>query len=124
MDRDLPLAFVAIDKETVWRLATLTREGGEWVVALPSDASSPAEGWGTQSANEFAGWMRYASEAANRLSEKIEAGPWSHVQAQNLERKMVLLPAKNKTFLVAWPPGADSSAICEQTKKIVTSWES
>ena len=111
-------------RKTVWRLAALTREGGEWVVTLPDEVSSAAEGWGTQSANEFAGWMRYASEAAKRLGDRIEAGPLSHVRAQNIERKLVLLPAKNKTFLVAWPPAADAASVFEQTKKIVTSWDS
>jgi CheY-like chemotaxis protein len=111
-------------RKTVWRLATLTREGGEWVVSLPNEASAPAEGWGTQSANEFAGWMRYASEAIKNLGEKIEAGPWSHIQAQNLERKIILLPSKNKSFLVAWPPSANASDILEQSKKLVSSWDS
>lgn len=111
-------------RKTVWRLAALTREGGEWVVSLPNDASGAAEGWGTQSANEFAGWMRYATEAAKRMSEKIEGGPWSHIQAQNQERKLVLLPAKNKTFLVAWPPAAEAANVFEQSKKVVQSWDS
>ena len=111
-------------RKTVWRLATLTREGGEWVVSLPNDAAAQAEGWGTQSANEFAGWMRYAAEAVKNLGEKIEAGPWSHIQAQNIERKIILLPSKNKSVLVAWPPSANSSDILEQSKKLVSSWDS
>jgi CheY-like chemotaxis protein len=111
-------------RKTVWRLAALTREGCEWVVSLPNEAQAAAEGWGTQSAPEFASWMRQASEAVQRLTDKIEAGPWSHIQAQNMERKLVLLPAKNKTCLVAWPPSAESSGIFEQSKKLVTSWDS
>jgi CheY-like chemotaxis protein len=111
-------------RKTVWRLATLTREGAEWVVSQPADTAGAAEGWGTQSASEFAGWMRYATEAAKRLAEKIEAGPWSHLRAQNLDRKFVLLPSKNKNFLVAWPMTADSSAVFEQSKKLVSSWDS
>jgi CheY-like chemotaxis protein len=111
-------------RKTVWRLSSLTREGGEWVVSLSNQGPGAAEGWGTQSANEFSGWMRYATEAVQRLGEKIEAGPWSHIKAQNLERKLVLLPSKNKTFLVAWPPAADSAGIFEQSKKLVSSWDS
>lgn len=111
-------------RKTVWRLAALTREGGEWVVSLPDGVNTTAEGWGTQSANEFAGWMRYAAGAIKNLSDQIDAGPWSHIQAQNLERKIVLLPAKNKTFLLAWPPAVESSEIFDKSKKIVTSWDS
>jgi CheY-like chemotaxis protein len=111
-------------RKTVWRLATLTRESGEWVVSLPNDTATPVEGWGTQSAAEFSGWMRYATEAIKRLGETIDAGPWSHIQAQNLERKLILMPSKSKTFLVAWPPAADPSGIFEQSKKLVSSWDS
>lgn len=111
-------------RKTVWRLAALTREGGEWVVSLPDAPESNAEGWGTQSANEFAGWMRYVNEAVKNIGEHIEAGPLSHIEAQNLERKIVLLPARNKTFLLAWPPSVDSSDILEKSKNVVTSWDS
>jgi CheY-like chemotaxis protein len=111
-------------RKTVWRLAALTREGGEWVVSLPDGPQTTAEGWGTQSAAEFSDWMRYATEAVRNLGEKIEAGPLSHVRAQNLERKLVLLSAKNKSYLVAWPPAADASGIFEKSKKLVTSWDS
>jgi CheY-like chemotaxis protein len=111
-------------RKTVWRLAALTREGCEWVVTVPENAEAAPEGWGTQSETEFAGWMRYANEAVQRLSEKVEAGPWSHIRAQNLDRKLVLLPSKNKTCLVAWPPSADTGAIFEKSKKLITSWDS
>lgn len=111
-------------RKTVWRLAALTREGCEWVVSLPNEDEAAPEAWGTQSAAEFSAWMRHASKAVQRLGEKIEAGPWSHIKAQNLERKLILLPSKNKTCLVAWPPSSDSSEIFEQSKKLVTSWDS
>jgi len=111
-------------RKTVWRLAAMTREGAEWVVTLPNEENSTPEGWGTQSEKEFAAWMRYAHQAVQRLGEKLEAGPWSFLRATNLERKMVLLPAKNKTCLVAWPSTAESSGIYEQSKKLVTSWDS
>jgi len=111
-------------RKTVWRLAALTREGGEWVVTLPNEPQSTPEGWGTQSAGEFAAWMRYATEAVKNLGEKLEAGPWSHMQAQNLDRKLVMLPTKNKTCLVAWPISAEAAVIFEKSKKLVTSWDS
>ena len=111
-------------RKTVWRLSALTREGAEWVVTLGNDANSKPEGWGTQSEAEFSGWMRYVNEAVERLSEKVEAGPWSHIRAQNHDRKLVLLPAKNKTFLVAWPPAAENPTVVDQSKKLITSWDS
>jgi hypothetical protein len=94
------------------------------VVTTPNEPEAAPEGWGTQSEAEFAGWMRYANEAVQRLSEKVEAGPWSYIRAQNLERKLVLLPAKNKTCLVAWPPSAETSTVFEKSKKLITSWDS
>jgi len=117
-------AETANHRKTVWRLAAMTREGSEWVVTLPNEEGSTPEGWGTQSEKELSGWMRYANEAVQRLGEKLEAGPWSHIRAQNMDRKMVFLPSKNKTCLVAWPLTAESQGIFEQSKKLVTSWDS
>ena len=111
-------------RKTVWRISALAREGSEWVISVPDDKTKAPEGWGTQSANEFAAWVRYAGEAAKRLSETLEAGPLSHLLAQNLERTLVLLPDKEKTFFVAWPASTDASRLLEQTKKLVSSWES
>jgi CheY-like chemotaxis protein len=111
-------------RKTVWRLAAMTREGAEWVVTLPNEEDSAPEAWGTQSEKELSAWMRYSNEAVQRLGEKLEAGPWSHIRAQNLDRKMVLLPSKNKTCLVAWPTSSESSGIFEKSKKLITSWDS
>jgi len=106
------------------RVSSLAREGSEWVITVPDEKATPAQGWGTQSANEFAKWVRYAGEAARRLSDKLQAGPLSHMQAQNLERTLVLLPENNRTFLVAWPGTSDASRLIEQTKKLASQWES
>jgi len=111
-------------RKTVWRISALTREGAEWVVSAPEEKAGAPEGWGTQSAKEFGSWARQAGEAMKRLTEKLDAGPFSHIQAQNVERKLVLMPEKSKTFLVAWPPSADTSNLVDQTKKLVTSWDS
>lgn len=111
-------------RKNVLRISSLAREGSEWVITVPDEKTNPAEGFGTQSANEFAGWVRYASQAAKRLSDKLQAGPLSHIQAQNLERTLVLLPENNRTFLVAWPAKADAARLIEQTKKLVSQWES
>jgi CheY-like chemotaxis protein len=112
----------AVHRKTVWRLSALTREGAEWVVSLPLNGSS--EGWGTQSAEELSKWMKLANDTCKRLSERIEAGPLSHIQGRSLERRVVLLPWIEKTLLVAWPPSSDSEKLLEHTKKLAASWDS
>jgi CheY-like chemotaxis protein len=87
-NQDPDSAEDAAHRKTVWRLSALTREGAEWVVSLPAAGSS--EGWGTQSAEELSKWMRLANERCKHLSEKIEAGPLSHIQGRSLERRVIL----------------------------------
>lgn len=111
-------------RKTAGRVAALTREGAEWVVSMPDDKTKEPEGWGTQSAKEFGSWTRYAGEAMKRLTEKLDAGAFSHIEAQNGDRKLVVYPDKNKTFLVAWPPAVGASRLLELTKKLVSSWDS
>ena len=72
----------ATHRKTVWRLSALTREGADWVVALPQ--TGPAEVCGTQSAEELARWVRGVNESCQRLTERLEAGPLAHVEAQSL----------------------------------------
>jgi CheY-like chemotaxis protein len=121
---DPATAADAGNRKTVGRIAALTREGAEWVVSIPADKGAAPEGWGTQSAKEFGAWTRLANEAMKRLSEKLDAGPLSYIQARNLQRKLVLMPDKNRTILVAWPPAADVSRLFEQSKKLISSWDS
>jgi CheY-like chemotaxis protein len=109
-------------RRTVWRLSALTREGAEWVVSAP--ASGAPQGWGTQAAAELAHWMRRAVDRCKRLSERIEAGPLSHIQGRSLGRGVMLLPWGDKSFLVAWPPEVEANRLLEQTKKLVASWDS
>ncbi len=109
-------------RKTVWRLSTLTREGADWVVTAP-DKGKP-EGWGTESEAELGRWMKQMMETCRRLSEKIEAGPLSHVQGKTIERRLVLMPWTDKSFLVAWPLDADPGKLLEQTKKLTASWDS
>jgi CheY-like chemotaxis protein len=111
-------------RKTAWRIAALTREGVEWVVSAPADKAAVPEGWGTQSAKELGTWARYSGEAMKRLGEKLDAGSLSYIQAQNHQRKVVLLSDKNKTYLVAWQPTADASRVFEQSKKLISSWDS
>jgi hypothetical protein len=112
----------ATHRKTVWRLSALTREGAEWVVALP--ATGPAEGCGTQSAEEVAAWIRAVNGSCERMGQLLETGPLAYVEAQSLDRRVVLLPSNGRTFLVAWPPQADGERLLEQSKKIMASWDS
>ncbi|MFO1475447.1 MAG: response regulator [Verrucomicrobiota bacterium] len=109
-------------RRTVWRLSSLTREGAEWVVSAP--ASGDAEGCGTQAAAEYAKWMRQAAELCKRLTERIDAGPLSHVEGRTPERRLVMMPWDEKTFLVAWPGAHAAEKALEQTKKLVATWDS
>ncbi|HHY85224.1 MAG TPA: response regulator [Verrucomicrobia bacterium] len=109
-------------RKTVWRLSALTREGAEWVVSLGE--SGPAEGWGTHSAEELGKWMRVLEEACHRMSDRIEAGPLSNVQAAGLDRRLVYLPSSGKSMLVAWPLDTDRASALEKTKKLTATWDS
>ncbi len=111
-------------RKNVLRIAALAREGSEWIVSVPDDKNQKPEGWGTQSATEFANWVRLSSAATKRLSDKLQAGPVSHLEAQNADRSLVMLPEKNKTYLVAWAPNPKATSFIEQTKKLIRSWDS
>jgi len=109
-------------RKTVWRLSALTREGAEWVVTVPEKGKP--QGWGTQAEEELGKWMGQLTETCRRLSERIEAGPLSYVQGRTMERRLVLLPWADKSFLVSWPPDSDAGRLLEQTKKLTASWDS
>ena len=109
-------------RKTVWRLSTLTREGAEWVVSVPTTGA--AVGWGTQASEELAKWIRSAAESAKRLSEELGAGPMACFQGNSMERRIVMMSEADKSYLVAWPPAAESSKVLEQTKKLVATWDS
>jgi CheY-like chemotaxis protein len=109
-------------RKTVWRLSALTREGAEWVVSVP--AAGAPEGCATQTAEEVARWMRQAGESCRRLSERLDTGPLSHLEGRSLERRLVMLPWDDKTFMVAWPQSAEAPRCLEQTKQLIGSWDS
>jgi CheY-like chemotaxis protein len=109
-------------RKTVWRLSALTREGAEWVVSVP--LSGPPEGCATQAAEEVAKWMRQAGESCKRLSERLDTGPLAHIMGRSLERRLILLPWDDKTFMVAWPLSTDAQRTLEQTKQLVATWDS
>ena len=111
-------------RKTIWKLALLTREGAEFVVAAPAEGHGEPEGLGTQSAEHLGIWARRVTEISRKLSDKIEAGPLSHIAANNFEKQIVVLPYGDKSFLVGWPPNAASNQLLEQSKKLVASWDS
>lgn len=109
-------------RKTVWRLSVLAREGAEWVVAVPP--SGEPEAWGTQATEAVAKWIRNTGGICRRLSERLDAGPLSHLVCRSLERRVVSLTSEDKNFLVAWPLTLDASQSFEKSKQLVASWDS
>lgn len=109
-------------RKTIWRLSAMTREGVDWVVAVPP--TGDAEGCGTQATNEVATLIRLAHDACKRLSEQLDAGPLSHIEGRTMDRRLLMLPWDNKNFLTAWPLDAEADGLLDQTKKLIGSWDS
>jgi hypothetical protein len=114
----------AAHRKIVWKLALLTRENADFVVAVPPEGQGEVEALGTQFVEPLAHWTRRAVETAKRLGDHIDAGPLSHLAANNLERQLLVLTRENKSFLIGWPPDADAGPLFEKCKKIVASWDS
>jgi CheY-like chemotaxis protein len=110
-------------RKTVWRLAALSKAGADFVISLPQESKSQAEGWGTEATQEFGAWMSETAESCQKLGRDLHAGDLEHLEGRGLDHRVVLLPAENKTYLVGWP-AAKSDQIVEQTKQLVTSWDS
>jgi len=111
-------------RKTVWKLALIAREGAEFVVTVSAKNQNEVEVWGAQSTRQLVGWTRNVVEIAKRLGDRLEAGPISHIAGNNLERRVLLLPREDKSFLVAWPPGASDDQLLEKTRKLTASWDS
>jgi DNA-binding NarL/FixJ family response regulator len=111
-----------LHRKTMWKLAQLTREGADFVVAMPLAGGEP-EALGTQNVNSLAQWTRSAAEIARRLGDRLEAGPLSHVAGQSLERQIVMLVRGDRAFLVGWP-AENAENVSEKSRKLVASWES
>ena len=110
-------------RKTIWKLSQLTREGAEFILAVPPEGQGEPESIGTQSIASTAHWTRRAEAIAHRLGEKLEAGPLSHVSGQNLERQVLLLSRGDKAFLVGWPGDATGNLV-DKSRKLVASWDS
>jgi len=104
-------------------LSQLTREGADFVLAVPPAGQGEPESIGTQSVDAIARWTRRAEEIARRLGERLGAGPLSHVAGQDLERQVLMIPHGNKAFLVGWPTEATGN-LTEKSRKLVASWDS
>ena len=113
----------AAHRKTIWRLSRLTREGADFVIAVPADGQGEPEAIGTQNLASLELWIRHAAGIANRLGERLEAGPLSYVAGQNLERQVFLLPHGERTFLVGWAADAAGN-LPEKSRQIVASWDS
>jgi DNA-binding NarL/FixJ family response regulator len=111
-----------LHRKTMWKLAQLTREGAEFVIAMPLAGGEP-EALGTQNVNSLAQWTRSAAEIARRLGERLEAGPLSHVAGQSLDRQILMLVRGDRAFLVGWPADTTDN-VPEKSRKLVASWES
>jgi DNA-binding NarL/FixJ family response regulator len=110
-------------RKTIWKLSQLTREGAEFILAVPPEGQGEPEAIGTQSIASTAHWTRRADEITRRLGDKLGAGPLSHVSGQNLERQVLLLSRGDKAFLVGWPTDATGN-LPEKSRKLVASWDS
>jgi DNA-binding NarL/FixJ family response regulator len=113
----------ATHRKTIWKLSQLTREGADFVLAVPPEGQGEPEAVGTQSIASLAHWARRAHLIARRLGEKLEAGPLLHVTGQSSERQVFLTSRGDRTYLVGWPTDATGN-LPEKTRKLVASWDS
>jgi CheY-like chemotaxis protein len=108
----------------ITRLTAMAYEGADFVVTVPAKKEDAAKGWGIRDVDQLAAWARQAGKAARRLGRKLDAGPWTHAAGHNLERHLLLLPGKDRTFVAGWPPEADPCCLFEQSKKLADTWAS
>ena len=113
----------ATHEKTIWKISLLASEGAEFIVIVPP-GHGKIEVWGTFSGDQLSVWTRRAAEAAKRLGERLESGPFSHITASSLERRLVLLPREDKSILVGWPIEAGEGQLLDKTKKLSASWDS
>ncbi len=110
-------------RKTVWKLSLLTREGADFVIAIPPEGMGEPEALGTQMITSLVKWTRHAAAIARRLGERLEAGPILQVTGQNMERQVLVLEREERLFLVGWPVEATGNLL-EKSRKLVASWDS
>lgn len=111
-------------RKTVWRLASVTRAGADFVVSLSNEPEAKPEGWGTEATQELSAWMRQALEICGKLGRDLQVGSIAHLEGRSIDHQIVLLPQEQKTYLVGWPSEAKSAQLSEQSKQLVASWDS
>ena len=113
-------------RKTIWKLALLTREGAEFVVAVPPEGQGEPEALGTQSQSPSSSPLD-APRRRNRPPARRthRRRPLSYMwPANNLERQRADVGrAKTKHF---WSAGRRTppTELLEKIKKIVASWDS
>lgn len=110
-------------RKTVWRLASISKAGADFVVSLPANGDAQPEGWGTEATQELAAWTKQALEACQKLGHDLQAGDLEHVEGRSLDQRVIMLPQNERTYLVGWPAAKGSQA-SEQSKQLVASWDS
>ena len=113
----------ASHRKMMWKLSQLTREGADFVVAVPLAGQGEPEALGTQSVAALSKWTRHVAEIARHLGDSLEAGPLLHVAGHNLERQVLMISHGDRAFLVGWPTEAPGN-LPEKSRKLVASWDS
>jgi len=111
-------------RKSARKLAGLARVGADFVVSVPKQKDTQAEGWGTEATAELAAWTRHAMEACQQLAQVLQTGPLLEIEGRGTDQKVVLLPEAERAFLVGWPSSTKASPLREETKKLVASWDS
>ncbi len=112
-------------RNTVWRLASITRAGADYVVVTKNDSDGKAEGWGTESTDELAEWIRQAFGAAGEISQRLNTGPLSYAEGGFATHRFIMMPHEDRVFLVGWPAGtAKHTNLLDATKQLAASWDS
>ncbi len=112
-----------LHRKTMWKLSQLTREGAEFVIAVPLAGQGEPEALGAQNSSELSRWTQSATETARRLGDRLAAGPLQHIAGQNLERQVLMLVRGERAFLVGWP-AETAEHLPEKSRKLVASWDS
>jgi CheY-like chemotaxis protein len=113
------------DTKFITRMTAMACEGAEFVVIVPVKKEDTAKGFGSiQEVDRLAAWTRQAEKTAQRLGERYGAGSLTHLAGHNLERRLLLVPGKGRTFVIGWPLKADLGQLFEQSKKLAESWAS
>jgi len=114
----------AAHRKTAARLAALARAGADFMVCLPADQATPAEGWGTEAAREIASWLRQALDVSQQITQRLQAGRLLQIEATGVDRRIVVVAQEEKNYLVGWPLNGKTPRLTEQSKQLVASWDS